>query len=450
MKRPFLLVPSLVTAALVFAAATIYPFLQGRLATAARRFYGSTDDVLYPFLAMRVVGYRPFFWILLGVLGAWCIVLCADRHAKRSRSTFSRPLPRYLTWIAEGVVFVSMVAVAVVLSDREWRRFGEPCWDNYCLYPELVLGWFRHPSSETWMALHSFLRADYHCNSPVVPVLVALTELVSGASVVAAYRFLSGAATLLALLTLFSFLRRKLGVSIDRAGLIVLLLISHLVVIRSFCFPQTDAFVFLGITLALTQSALFTERPTRRRAVACFIVLTMGLFIKLSFLPALAIIPLWTALDARAVNRDVIRRAAIFVLGPLLAFLAFQLALGLTGMYARELDRMQTIDSFPAFHLVSLLHAGAVLVPLIAIGRHRLTRTDRNILVWTGLYVLSLWGGRTSGWSRFYLAIIPPLAILSRHGIGVLAEELSTTSASIGVALYALTNYAALLLDLYQ
>jgi hypothetical protein len=450
MKRPSLLLPSLVTAALVLAAAIGYPFLQGRLVAAAQRFYGSTDDVLYPFLAARIVGYRSFLWILSGVLGVWCVALWADPHAKRYEATFSRRLPRYLPWIAEGVVFVSMAAVAVVLSDREWRRFGEPCWDNYCVYSELVLGWFRHPSSETWTALHSFLRAEYHCNSPVAPVLVALTELMSGADVVTAYRIVTGAATLLALLTLFSFLRRKLAVSINSAGLIVLLLISHLVVIRSFCFPQTDAFVFLGITLALTQSALFTESPTRPRAVACFVVLTTGLFIKLSFLPALAIIPLWTALDARAVNREVLRRAAIFALGPLLVFLSFQLSLGLTAMYARELDRMHTTDSFPAFHLVCLLHTGAILVPLIAIGRHRLTRTDRNVLVWMGLYLLSLWGGRTAGWGRYYLAIIPPLAIVSRHGIGILAEELSTTSASIGVALYALTNYAALLLDLYQ
>jgi len=64
--------------------------------------------------------------------------------------------------------------------------------------------------------------------------------------------------------------------------------------------------------------------------------------------------------------------------------------------------------------------------------------------------VLSLWAGRTSGWDRFYLAILPPLAIVSRHGLELIKERLSATTASIGVALYAAANYGALLFNLYQ
>ena len=89
-------------------------------------------------------------------------------------------------------------------------------------------------------------------------------------------------------------------------------------------------------------------------------------------------------------------------------------------------------------------------MPLIAIGARRLTKADTWILAWTGLYVLSLWAGRTSGWDRFYLAILPPLAIVSRHGLQVIKERLSLTTAAIGVALYAAANYCALLLNLYQ
>jgi hypothetical protein len=150
------------------------------------------------------------------------------------------------------------------------------------------------------------------------------------------------------------------------------------------------------------------------------------------------------------VARTLVRRIAIFVIGPLVVYLAFQGALGLFRMYGREFSRMQTDDAFPPFHLISLVQVGAILLPLIAIGARRLTKTDSWILAWTGLYVLSLWAGRTSGWDRFYLAILPPLAIVSRHGLQVIKERLSLATASIGVALYAAANYCALLFNLYQ
>jgi hypothetical protein len=140
----------------------------------------------------------------------------------------------------------------------------------------------------------------------------------------------------------------------------------------------------------------------------------------------------------------------VFAVGPLLVYLSFQLSLGLIFMYAREFDRMQTDDNFFPFHLISLLHAGAALLPLIAVGARRLTKADLLILAWSGLYILSLWIGRTSGWDRFYLAIIPPLAIVSRHGVIVLKERLSAITVWVGIVLYASLNYCALLLNLYQ
>ncbi len=446
MKRQFLLRPSLLVTALVLVAALSYRLAQGRLMDFATRFYGSADRARYPFLVARVVGYRMFLWVLLGLLGAWCLSLWADPLSQRREASVASRWPAHLLWTA---AFVVMATVAVLLSDREWVRFGRPCWDNYCVYSELTVSWLRHPSSATWVPLHAFMRADYHSNSPFVPLLVACTKLVSGMEIIRSYRVLCAAATMLGLLVLFQFMRRRLSVSTGIATAIILLLISNIVVIRCFCFPQTDAFIFLWIVLSLTRSYVFMERPTLTSALACFVVLTMGLFIKLSFLPALAIIPLWTALERGAV-RTLVRRVAIFVVGPLVVYLAFQVALGLVSMYGREFGRMQTDDAFPPFHLVSLVQVGAIFVPLVAIGARRLTRADTCILAWTGLYVLSLWAGRTSGWDRFYLAILPPLAIVSRHGLQIVKERLSSTTTTIGVALYAVANYCALLFNLYQ
>ena len=454
-SRRFLLGPSLVVTALVLVAALSYSLVRGRLTELATRFYGSTDHVLYPFLAARVAGYGPFLWALLGITVAWCLSLWADPWSKRHEASVVRRLPARLLGT---VVFLAMATIAVLLSQREWVRFDRPCWDNYCVYSELIFAWLRHPWSETWAPLHAFMQADYHSNSPFVPLLVALTKLVSGMEIVRSYRVLCAAATTLGLYVLFQFMRRRLSVSVGSATAITLLLLSNIVVIRCCCFPQTDAFIFLWITLAVTGSFVFMERPTPPHAVACFVILTLGLFVKLSFLPALALIPLWTGLEpvllgkgfSRDTARMLVRRVAIFVVGPLVVYLAFQVALGLVAMYGREFTRMHTDDAVPLFHLISLVHTGAILLPLVAIGARRLTRADWCILAWTGVYLLSLWAGRTSGWDRFYLAIVPPLAIVSRHGIQVVEERLSLTTASIGVALYALANYCALLFNLYQ
>jgi hypothetical protein len=457
MKKPFLLRPSLMLTALALLAALLYRLIYDWLTTFAKEFYGSTQHVLYPFLAARVVGYRWFLWMAAGALAVWCAALWVDSHVKRSEAA-SRRFPAYFPLIVEGVVFLAMATMAVFFSDREWVRFGRPCWDNYCVYAGLIFEWLRHPSSDTWTELHSFMQSDYHCNSPLVPLLVACTKLLSGLEITASYRALCGGATVLGFSTLFWFVRRKLAVSADNAATIILLLASNIAVIRASCFPQTDAFVFLWTTLAITQSLSFMETPTRSRAIICFAVFTLGLFVKLSFLPALAIIPLWTGLERAAFNKEparaallgAARRALVFAVGPLLIYLSFQLSLGLISMYAREFGRMQTDDKFFPFHLISLAQTGAVLLPLIAIGARRLTKADLCLLAWSGLYILSLWIGRTSGWDRFYLPIIPPLAIVSRHGVMRLKEELSAITVWVGIFLYAVMNYGALLLNLYQ
>jgi hypothetical protein len=322
MTRRFLLAPSLAVTALVLLTALAYPLVFGWLSAFAERFYGSSDQAGYPFLAARVVGYRTFFWVLSAILALWCAALAVDPRVKAFEASFpSRPWRVAVARVATVAALLAMAVAAALLSDREWQRYGQPCWDNYCLYSTLLADGLRHPSSQTWAALHAFMRSDYHSNSPLVPLLVAATALTTGVEVVTSYRLVCGAATVLTLALLFSFLRSRRGVSSGRAAATILLVGSNIAVIRCSWFPQTDAFVFLWITLAVTQAAIYIEHPTGARALGFLAVLTTGLFVKLSFLPALAILPLWTALEARAVNRVVMRPAALFVLVTLVVFI---------------------------------------------------------------------------------------------------------------------------------
>ena len=203
-KRQFLLGPSLVVTAIVLVAALSYRLVQGRLAAFAASFYGSTQSGLYPFLAARVIGYRTFLWVLLGLLGAWCLTLWADPLSKRREASVAARVPASLLWkVFFLVVLVFLATVAVLLSQREWVRFGRPCWDNYCVYSELIASCLQHPSSETWEPLRTFMHRDYHANSPFVPLLVAGTNLISGMEIIRSYRILCLAATTLGLFVLF-------------------------------------------------------------------------------------------------------------------------------------------------------------------------------------------------------------------------------------------------------
>src|SRR4051812_25281436 len=127
-KRHFLLGPSLVVTAIVLVAALSYRLVQGRLEEFAASFYGSTPSGLYPYLAARVVGYRTFLWVLLVLLGAWCLTLWADPNRNRREPPVAARLPTPLPWkIVFLVLLVVLATLAVLLSQREWVRFGRPC-----------------------------------------------------------------------------------------------------------------------------------------------------------------------------------------------------------------------------------------------------------------------------------------------------------------------------------
>lgn len=457
-KKQFLFVPFLIVAAFFLLTAFLYQWKYDWFIAFSKQFYGSTDNFRYPYLAARVIGYHSFLWLGLGVLTLWCVILWLNSRVKRYETAISIRLSDNFQRIIETSVFLAMVIIALWFSHREWLRFNQPCWDNYCLYSDLILNWLQNPSFQTWSQLLSFLRWDYHSNSPFVPVLVAFTKFLTGMTVITSYRILCLVATLIGFLTIFLFLRFKLLASIGDTMVLILLLVSNMVVIRSAYFPQTDAFVFLWIALSITYSYEYLKKPSLSHSVKCFLIFTTGLFIKLSFLPALLLIPLWTALDSTGIGKGlslgatltIIRRSLIFIVSPLLIYFIFQVSLGLTTLYITEFHMMQTEDAFFPFHLISLLHAGAFFFLLIIIGARKLTKIDAFILGWAGLYILSLWLVKTSGWDRFYLSVIPPLAIASRHGLIILREELSTITLCLGILLYAILNYSALYLNLYQ
>ena len=103
-----------------------------------------------------------------------------------------------------------------------------------------------------------------------------------------------------------------------------------------------------------------------------FFILTSGLFVKLSFLPALALLPLWKAAQGPRGRRALvalIKEGAFFGLLPFVVYRLFQSAFNLTLHYRVELNEMAGKDSNIPYILMSVLHAGLFLGYLVLIGR---------------------------------------------------------------------------------
>jgi hypothetical protein len=341
------------------------------------------------------------------------------------------------------------------LSTREWVTFDRPCWDNYCRYAELMHDFLftEYPAARTHLL--EFMRDDYHANSPLVPVVTASLYALSQFEVVTCFRLVCGMATILAAVCVGWLLHRQGRVERGILLASLLLFAVNIALVRCMFFPQTDAVVLLWVSALLAFVVARHQSHARIHSALCFAVLCTGLFVKLSFLPALALIPLATLFvpgQRRPSERmqAFMKDGLIYALLPLGIYLGFQHGFQLLSNYRTEMHEMQTVDSRAVFHLESLLKISASFVlPLCLAGNPR-GFLERLLWIWIGLYGVSLWAAGTSGWGRFYLAVVPALAILSARGLKSMRDEGGEAVLWTYVILAAVLNYAALTLHLYS
>jgi hypothetical protein len=398
-------------------------------------------------LQIRVHNYSYFLVAAFFALAVWTLSLRFSSQITRIGTRLSLLQHRTARLLIAGVCLGLVIAVAILFSNREWVRFGRPCWDNYCLYTDLVFRWLSVRTPEALDSLVHFMRSDYHANSPLGPFLFALVKMATGWKAVTTI----GAASILWLCLIKP---ARLGPFVE--GALLILFGTNAVVVRCFLFPQTDALVLLW-TAALMAVAL--RRISHRRLAydvgACFL-LTTGLFVKLSFLPWLALIPLWRILDGllKGVfgSREGLKRwvplftkeLLLFSVVPLICYLAFQRGLGLMNLFFVELHAMRTPDTFFPFKVISLLHAALFFMILILWGRRRLEESDYFLLAGAGLYLFSLLVSNTAGWDRFYLPLVPPLCVVAGRGLVVVQEKGGAGLVGIFVLLVAFLNYSLL------
>lgn len=433
-------------------ASAVYPLLIPALLEWSRGFYSGVDLWRTPHLGARIVGLRWFLPSLAALCGLWTLAL-------RQRAALSPPPVRlYVPLVIMGALIGGFLSYQ--LSSTVWIRYGRPVWDEYGRYARLLHAWL-FAVDRNAEALLGFMRRDYHSNSPFVPLVVALgMEL--GLAMITSFRLACALATLAATVVTWRTLR---GLEAERAPTVaaLFLLWTNLAVARSLTFPQTDAFTLLWGALLVHAGVRRERHPGLARDLALGAVLALGLFVKLSLLPMLAVPGLWWLL-ARFVapfrlagtqtsepGWSALARAAALTLLPLAAYLGFQRALGTAGLFLHELGMISsTQDAYWPFKLAAgVLTTGTFLV-LLPPARRDWGAVDRLLLAWVALHVASVWLSGASGWNRFYLPALPALAVVGCKGLARLRTEAGDGALACFVVLAGAANYLALALDLYM
>lgn len=417
--------------------------------------FASSPDALSLALAVHRIHLYGLF------IAAVAVALALVAVAISQRSRLEEVHTRVVGSRAAGPLLVVGAGILAALgSEREWRAFGSPCWDDYCGQADVYRAWILHPSPVTWAAVTDYLHHGLHSNSPLAPLLTAIIGGTSGLSTVTSYRVLVGLATVATLATFWFLLlpRAEVPSAVRPAALVMLS--TSLVLVRSALFPQTDALLMLWVAVTLALALERTQVARWWHWPAALLLLASGLLLKVSFAPALALIPLagayrlWAARQVggirplHAVGRLGFEILAFAVL-PYLAYRGFQVVAGSTGTYARELAIAHTADSWLPLQLETLLQAALFPIVLFLVGWPVRRRVDVVIVAWVAVYVATLLVVQASGFDRYQLPVLPALVLLASRGLECLQEVHGAALAWVVVLLLAALNYLALGLGLY-
>jgi len=283
---------------------------------------------------------------------------------------------------------------------------------------------------------------------------MAILSIVTGRSVEYSYALMSGIATLGILACAWWWLNREANSLSWIRFPAFLLLLTNPAVVRCFIFLQTDALVSFWIVAVISLGIIRFKNPQFWQLPVGAILLSTGLFVKLSFLPALIFLPVIDAVRAFRQRTDLVRTVLVsgfaFVLVPLGSFFLFQRATGTEYMFGQELYWRGYIDREIPFIIEVTGRTLLFLAPLIVIGCKKFGNDDFVLGLCLMLYLASLWFGRAPGWDRHYLPLIAPAAVLAAKGLKSVADRVGPSPVWAYVLLVCFLQYSTFAFKLVQ
>jgi hypothetical protein len=376
-------------------------------------------------------------WPSRNALWLWLLVIPAALVALRDERRFPVLL-----------VVVSLVAMttSVLLWQRDYVRwFSHWDADEFGAYATALARWLTTPATRA--AEVEWMRRYIHAQNPLGPALMAV-PIALGLPAHVAYLGFSAWCSFASLLVLFALLRRRLGISYPVSAGVALLCASHLVFLRSFARPVTDALGHLltAGSLALLVSRAVAPAPRQRGALAA-----LNLLHPLARPQGVACIPFVTLavvlLDRR---RPGARSGA---LGAVVELLVVPLAiLGALywwfGWWQNAAALVVATKGFATWFsgpdFAWSLVATAQLLPLLWVARWRsaLDVPAALLLGWIAYYLAVLVAVRAPFWARHFLPLLPALLTLGALGVDAMGRR-ARTLAVAGLLVLAAANVAA-------
>jgi hypothetical protein len=328
---------------------------------------------------------------------------------------------------------VSAAAGAAWLSLLWWRTetdrwIGHYCPDGYCAYADRLRAALLGGGPAARRELADFVATYLHAHNPVAPLLQAPLAGLTPHPLLA-YMLVSTAASLFACLALRCLLIRAGVGSPWLLALLPAALATHVLVLRAFARPMTDALGMAATLAALWALDRERERPTAGRALLLFAAQLVGLSTRVSFIPVLGM-PALAALAAPGPGagrlRAAVRAALLFGLLPGAVFLAGHASLG-----TLHLDMVWAFahrEEFVRDHtwrraLTSLtvaLQGYAVVLAAGASAAHWRSPAVRLHILWIALYLAFLGLGGGSLQPRYFLPIVPSVLLAAAPALAEL------------------------------
>ena len=344
---------------------------------------------------------------------------------------------------------VAALATSLLLWQRDYVRvFAHWDADDFGTYASWLARWVTTPGDRA--AAADWFARYLHAHNPLGPVLVA-TGIAAGAPTHLAYAGVSTACSFASLLLVRRILASGLGLSPVAVAAGLTLYGTHVIVVRAFARPVTDA---LGEVLTVGTLALLLDRLRRPVPGQLVGLALLNVLHPLARPQGLAFIPFVTAatlaIDARTpTDRPV---PAVLRAVAVLAVLPVAVVLGLFVAFdwwdnARALH--DTIGRYAAWstadNLALTLLLTLQLLPLYWVAAGRALRSPASLLLlaWTAYYVAMLVVVRAPFWARHFLPIVPSAVILTAMGLDAARGRARTFALALAAALSA-ANVAAL------
>ncbi len=254
-----------------------------------------------------------------------------------------------------------------------------------------------------------------HPTSWLVPLAVAATSFLTG-SIPIAFAILSGLASLAQVLLVGLLARRFDAERRAEVGWLAALATGgHCLTMRTAAQLTLDPFCAVWITASLLLSLRWSERRRGSDLLWLSLLGTSGLFLKSSFLPALALPSLVAWLAGERGAKRLLGSFFLTALLPLAIALAFQRALLPETSATGDLEHLAAawkLDSTQIAHFALEMALLFQLYPLALLGTWR-DRPARSGLVALGLLLASTWAFGLPAVPRLYLPALGVLVALA-------------------------------------